>query len=113
MINKDLLYVKDILKAIRSIEKYTDNLSQASFGRDEEKQQLVLFNLQIIGEASSHISPGIRKKHRDIEWSRLKRLRNFIVHEYFSVDYNYVWYTVRNYLPKLNKDIAAIEKEIE
>jgi len=112
LINKDLLYVKDILNAIQSIEKYTNNLSEESFGKSKEKQQLVLFNLQIIGEASGHISSDTKKKHANVEWNRLKRLRNFIVHEYFNVNYSYAWYTVKNYLPKLKKDIEAIEKEI-
>ncbi len=72
-----------------------------------------LFILQIIGEASGHISPSIKKKHKNIAWIKLKRLRNFIVHEYFGVDYGYVWYTVKNYLPRLKSDIEVIEKEIK
>lgn len=35
-------------------------------------------------------------------------MRNFIVHEYFSVDLNFVWETIFETIPNFKKDISKI-----
>ena len=81
MKNHDLLYIKDVLEALGKIGKYTQDVSDAEFLNNDEKQEVVLFNLQIVGEASSKLSKGLKDKHPEVQWRKLMRLRNLIVHE--------------------------------
>jgi uncharacterized protein with HEPN domain len=46
--------------------------------------------MEIIGEASSHISDDIKVRFSYIEWSQIIGMRNVFVHEYFGVDPNLV-----------------------
>ena len=53
-------YLKDILEAIRKIEKYTQNISLDDFVKDELIQDGVVRNLEIIGEAVKNIPQDLK-----------------------------------------------------
>lgn len=112
MNSRDLLYIKDIISALNKIETYIKNISEAEFARDELKQEAVLFNLQIIGEAVAHISIANKRKYDTVDWKKLRRLRNFIAHQYFKVDPKDVWLTIKLDLPKVRAEIMKIEKDV-
>lgn len=64
-------YFEDILESIEKIRRY---LGKASFNEFLENEMLidaVIRNLEIIGEAAAHISPGIRVKYPEIEWKKI------------------------------------------
>ena len=46
--------------------------------------------LEIIGEASNHLSEETKLKFYDIEWKLIIGMRNIFVHEYFGIDSNVV-----------------------
>lgn len=73
-------------------------------------QDAVLHRLSVIGEAAKWVSAGMRKELVDVEWRRMIGMRNFVIHEYWSVDLNMTWATVHQNLPSL---ISAIEAHIE
>ncbi len=111
--NHDLLYVKDITDAMAKIGKCIADITEDEFLKNDEKQALVIFNLQIIGEAASKLSGEIKKKHPDINWSKLRAMRNLIVHEYFNIKPKSILYTAKNDLPSIHKQILAIEKNLK
>ncbi len=112
MKSHDLLYIRDIIESLSKIEACINGLPEDKFIKSEEKQALVVFNLQIIGEASSKISTELKKKHPDVNWRKLTWMRNFIVHEYFNITPKTVLFTARNDLPGIKKQILEIEKEL-
>lgn len=65
----------------------------------------VLHHLEILGEASRGVSPELKEEMADIPWTRIGGLRNFLAHEYFSVEANIVWNVVEKELPVLKKQI--------
>lgn len=46
--------------------------------------------MEIIGEASNHISDETKLKFTTVEWSQIIGMRNVFVHEYFGIDSNLV-----------------------
>lgn len=56
------LYIDDIEDAIKSIEKYTKNISLNAFVNDRKTIDAVIRNLSVIGEAVRHISKEIKQK---------------------------------------------------
>ena len=109
MKSHDLLYIKDIVSSLEKIGKYMHGLSDAEFLKNEEKQEAILLNLQIIGEASGKLSKNLKEKHHEVEWRKLSRLRNFIVHEYFNIDSKDVLYFVKNDLKTIKGQVRAIQ----
>lgn len=80
----------------------------------------VVRNIEIIGEASKNVPTHIKEKLTEVPWTKLAGIRNRIVHEYFGVDINIIWFIVTNELSQLKqwiKDgqdkIGSIEKNEE
>ena len=105
--NRDRLYLLDILEAIARIEKYTGQGFDA-FDRDELVQSWVVRHLQIIGEASRAISPELKAQHPEVPWAVIVRARNIIVHHYFGIDLDIVRGIVEHDLPDLKNQVSAL-----
>ena len=57
--------------------------------------------LEIVGEASVHVSEAVRSAHPEIRWRAAAATRDRLVHGYYDVDLDVVWGTVRDDLPVL------------
>ena len=71
------------------------------FLHDEDLQDIVLRQLTIVGEAAARVSEATKQRYAQIDWRRITALRNFVVHEYFRVDFPTIWDAVANNLPPL------------
>ena len=65
------LYLKDILQAIKKIEKYTNRLTFIKLKKDELLIDAIVRTLEIIGEAAKNIPPTIKQRYPDIEWKKI------------------------------------------
>ena len=103
--------IQDIIQAIDKIEKYLDAMTINEFRNDELVTDAVVRNFEIMGEASKHIPSEIRDAHANIPWSQMNAMRNLLIHEYFGVDVDTVWYTAKNYLPPLKKQLQKLSEQ--
>ena len=104
--------LRDIQEAISRITKYT-SAGQHSFDQDELVQIWVVHHLEIIGEASRSIPQEYKDKHPEIEWARISRMRNVLIHVYFGIDMDIVWGVVERDLPILKTQVDTILGEQE
>ncbi len=96
----------DILESIEKIEQYTQGINFDEFIRDSMTIDAVVRNIEIIGEASKMVPEDIKQKNSDIPWKKLSGIRNRIVHDYFGVDVNIIWFIVSNELLQLKEWIT-------
>ena len=106
----DKEFLLDILEACRRIQKYVKNLSYDDFLRNEEKQDAVIRNIEIIGEAVKNISVKLKEKYRDIDWKKIAGMRDKLIHSYFGVRLEVVWVVATKEVPKLMNEITIILK---
>jgi uncharacterized protein with HEPN domain len=104
--------LRDIQEAISKITKYT-NAGRESFDQNELIQTWVVHHLEIIGEASRSIPQEYKDKNPEIDWARISRMRNVLIHVYFGVDMDIVWGVVENDLPVLKRQVDTILGELE
>ncbi|MBI4765495.1 MAG: DUF86 domain-containing protein [Deltaproteobacteria bacterium] len=95
------LYLDDRLEAIHQIRTYMADLDEDAFARDRKTQDAVIRNLEIIGEASGNLSEQILKAAPEIDWRKIKGLRNILIHEYFGINISIIWDVVQNKLDLL------------
>ena len=69
--------------------------------------------MEIIGEASDHISGEIKAQFSEIEWNQIKGMRNIFVHEYFRIDSRLVWNIIIHDLPELKRKVIKIINSIK
>ncbi len=102
------LLVSDILNSAYKIKRYTENLDYYTFLDDDKTKDAVIRNFSVIGEAANRMSDTFRNSYQNIQWNRIRGLRNRIVHEYFGIDYDIVWDIIRDYLPVLILELENI-----
>ena len=66
-----------------------------------DKQDAIVRNLEVIGEAVKKIPDDVRDSHRDIPWKKIAELRDILIHEYFGINLNIVWDVIENKLQPL------------
>jgi uncharacterized protein with HEPN domain len=102
------LLLEDIARAIEKTLRYTHGLTLADFKADDKTTDAVVRNLEIIGEAVRQIPLAFKEIESDVPWSQIAGLRNRIVHDYFGLDLEMIWYIVTTDLPELNRRITRI-----
>ena len=103
-----LFYLEDIEEAINNIVEYTKGYDKESFLTDKKTLDAVLRNLSIIGEAANHIPIDIQNKHPKIDWTAIIGLRNRVIHDYFGIDYNIIWFILKEELFSLSVEIKEV-----
>ena len=102
------LYLKDILVAIDSIERFTAGMDLEAFQSDDKTASAVMRKLEIIGEAVKQIPEEIRQKHPPVPWKEMVGMRDKLIHFYFGVDYHLVWRAIKERLPQVKREIQKI-----
>ena len=90
MKNNTKIFLLHILESIEKLEEITTTTSKEEFLKNWIIQDAILKNFIVIGEAVANIDEEIKQHYSTINWRGAKSMRNFIVHEYFSVDLNFV-----------------------
>lgn len=93
--------IADITEAIEAVLEYTAAMSFEQFVSDRKTIDAVIRNFIIIGEAASHLPEDFIAMHSDLPWREMRDMRNIAVHEYFAVDNEIVWETLKKNLPPL------------
>jgi hypothetical protein len=106
MFKRDInLYIEDIKDSIAKIEKYTNGLTADEFAADQKTIDAVVRNLSIIGEAVNNIPKDIKEQYAEMPWGAVIGMRNKIIHEYFGVDEDILWKTIKEDLPAFRGQI--------
>ena len=85
-----------IIQAGERIFRSIDGITKDDFYANEDKQGNVVRCLEIIEEATNHLSEEILTAHEDIPWHAIVGMRNNLIHGYNEVNYEFVWATVQN-----------------
>lgn len=105
----DSVRVEHIRECIEEIEKAIEGHTFQSFAENHVLRIAVVKWLEIIGEASNHITEETRNMNDRIEWRKMIALRNFVVHEYFGMNYEIIWESASIFVPILKKEIESIK----
>ena len=74
--------IKSLISKVKTFEKFKTQWIY---------QDAMVRNLEIIGEASNHISEELKSENPDVHWNKIRGMRNIIIHEYFGVRLETIW----------------------
>jgi uncharacterized protein with HEPN domain len=94
-------YIEDMIGFCDRVLDYTEGLSLDEFVDDRLVYDATLRNLELIGEAATHIPDEIRAEHSDIPWRMIVATRNQLIHAYLGIDNDTLWSIIRDDVPEL------------
>jgi uncharacterized protein with HEPN domain len=108
-------FVGHILEAADRVLHYTKGMSREEFFADTLKQDAVIRNVEIIGEATNNLleaDPSIAGRYPSIPFAQIYGMRNRVAHGYFAVSLSMIWDTVEVDVPELREKIAKVLEEL-
>lgn len=106
------LLITDILTAINKIQSYTTGLDYSSFLTDSRTVDAVERNFEIIGEAANQLPKAFQEANPQITWHSVISFRNRLIHGYFGVDYQILWYVIEHELQPLKTQFEQLSKTL-
>jgi uncharacterized protein with HEPN domain len=88
------------------------NLESDEFLASDTLKRAVVRSIEIIGEATKHISDDFRAEHSEFEWRAMAGVRDRLIHGYFGVDHELVWDVAVNKIPMLRQQLIKLLSEI-
>ena len=76
------------------------------------RNDATLRQLEIVGEASNHLTQELLDLTPEIPWHSVSGFRNIVVHEYFRVDQFLVWNIIQYNLPISKQTVSKLLNKI-
>ena len=102
------LYADDIIEACGKIRRFTAGMSFESFVNDERTCDAVIRNLEVIGEAAKNLPADVTARASEVEWRKIRGMRDILAHGYFSLEPKVVWSTVTTKLDALESAVRKL-----
>ena len=106
-------YVDDMRRFAEKVLAYTDGMSQQSFVDSGLTYDATLRNLELIGEAATHVPESVRQSHPEIPWRLIVATRNRLIHAYLGIDNDTIWSIVQDDIPSLLDALNRLSDERE
>jgi uncharacterized protein with HEPN domain len=86
-----ILRLTDIIEAIERIRSVIGDMPLDAFETDWQRQWLVERGVEIISEASRHLSVELKARHSHIPWKKVAGIGNILRHNYEHVAAAVMW----------------------
>ena len=91
---------------------YTEGHSQLTFQESALNYDATIRNLELIGEAATHIPEEIRKTSSEIPWRMVVATRNQLIHGYLGIDNDILWSIIRDDIPALLINLKSLKQKV-
>ncbi len=94
-------YLDDMIAFAEKTIAYTDGLDQAAFVASGLNYDATVRNLELIGEAATHIPDAVRAANPQLPWRLIIATRNRLIHAYLGIDNDTLWSIIQSDIPAL------------
>lgn len=105
------LYVQDMIDFAERAVAYSAGLDQGAFVGDGRTYDATLRNLELVGEAATHIPEDVRDANPQIMWRQVIAIRNRLAHGYTGIDDDVIWDIIQTDLPELLTALRELRAE--
>lgn len=103
-------YLDDMICFAEKVLAYTEAFDQARFEASTLNYDATLRNLELIGEAATHIPDVVRSTHGNIPWRMIIATRNRLIHGYLGIDNDTVWSIIQDEMPILLRKLVSMRE---
>jgi uncharacterized protein with HEPN domain len=101
-------YIDDMIAFAEKVVAYTAGLDQAQFVASGLNYDATVRNLELIGEAATHVPDAVRTANPQVPWRLVIATRNRLIHGYLGVDNDTLWSIVVSDVPALLDSLRTI-----
>jgi len=105
-------YVDDMIGFVQKVIAYTEGLDRNEFENRDLNYDATVRNLELIGEAATHIPDNIRKAYQGIPWRQLIATRNRFIHGYLGIDKDTLWSIIQDDIPSLLPELQNLRDKM-
>lgn len=103
-------YLDDMIGFAEKVLVYSEGFDQAGFVNSGLNYDATVRNLELIGEAATHVPDSIRSAHPEIPWRLIVATRNRLIHGYLGIDNDTLWSIVQMDVPSLLPHLRHLRK---
>ncbi len=110
---RELLLIDEMIEAAEQARSLVAGFDLEVLEDDRLRRDALLWNFTVLGEAAAQLDASVKSQFPDIPWSQPARLRNRIVHGYWSIDLEVLWTTATDLLPAFAAELRAVRSALE
>ena len=103
-------YIDDMISFAEKVCAYTQGFDQQAFVASSLVYDATVRNLELIGEAASHVPDDVRAAHPQVPWRMVVATRNRLIHGYLGIDDDTLWSLVVSDVPRLIDSLRSLQR---
>lgn len=105
-------YLDDMIGFAEKAVAYTNGLDREGFANSGLNYDATVRNLELLGEAATHIPSKVRDAHPEVPWRQLIATRNLLIHGYLGIDNDTLWSIITDDIPFLLLQLRKLKDEL-
>lgn len=110
---RELLLIAEMIDAAEQARQLVDGVTLEDLGSDRQRRDALLWNFTVMGEAAAQLDGSVKDRFPEIPWAQPARLRNRVIHGYWSIDLEILHTTAEDLLPAFVEQLQAALVELE
>ncbi len=104
-------YIDDMIQFAQNVIAYSDGFTQQAFVNSGLNYDATVRNLELIGEAATHIPDEVRQANSTIPWRQIIATRNQLIHGYLGIDDDILWSIIETDIPALLEQLELFRQK--
>lgn len=105
-------YLDDMIDFAERVLAYTEGFDQQSFVASGLNYDATVRNVELIGEAATHVPEAVRAASSHIPWRQVIATRNRLIHGYLGIDNDTLWSIIQDDIPALIEMLTALREKL-
>jgi uncharacterized protein with HEPN domain len=110
---REILLIGEMIDAAEQAQALVVGVDLDRLTADRQRRDALLWNFTVLGEAAAQLDPLFKQGFPDIPWAQPARLRNRVVHGYWSIDLEILHTTAMDLLPAFVEQLRGVLVAIE
>jgi len=110
---RDVLLLTEMIEAAEQAQALTGGVTVSDLEADRQRRDALLWNFTVLGEAAGQLSDEIKTQYPQVAWQQPARLRNRIVHGYWSIDMEILHTTATEQLPEFAAALRLVLSDLD
>jgi uncharacterized protein with HEPN domain len=105
---RELLLLEEMIDAAEQAHLLATGQTAQSLASNRQRRDALLWNFTVMGEAAAQLPDDLKTEFPEVPWQQPSRLRNRIVHGYWSIDLDILLTTAADHLPALAQQLRGL-----